>query len=381
MWQISDDKISKWNYLDGDEFNATNLDTTMWRDSYLWGRNLYCNRERQYYSAQKNHALKNGTLSLIARQEKITARAVPEESDAFRLVCNGKEAGTNLMSFDYTSGMIFSKQKYTYGYFEIRFKCSSGKGLWPAFWMFAGHETDEIDIFELVGSRNQEMHVDVHCKDGCKNYRTGLGLAKKNWGDYLMTSSSWENGFNIIGAEWSQGYIKWFLNGKPVAYWKGNFNYSMWLIANLAIANDNGPFGPGPDHTTKFPASFDIDYIRIWSKQSGKSSKEHQTILDHSLKSGKAGTAELTKKKRPEWKNKYLKGKSAFILFSSKAENSYIVELNSSPPDNLIVEVTDSQGKQVYQSTDTKQKLHQFNLNGRGKLKITFDSKVIEHPI
>src|SRR5688572_13336241 len=201
LWQVSGEKISKWNYFDGDEFNGTSVDTTKWQDAYPWGRNLYCGSTNHYYTEFKNCSLNDGILSLIARKEKIKARAVPNEKDDFRLVCDGRDVGLNLRTFDYTCGMIFSRKKYHYGFYEIKFRSAEGKGLWPAFWLYAGHENDEIDIFEFNGNRNTELRVDVHCPDGCKNYKTTLGLVKKNWGDYLKTSGNWKDGFNVIGAE------------------------------------------------------------------------------------------------------------------------------------------------------------------------------------
>ena len=38
----------------------------------------------------------------------------------------------------------------------------------------------------------------------------------------------------------------------------------MNLIANFSLAMDNGPFSPGPNGKTGFPAGFLIDYIRAW---------------------------------------------------------------------------------------------------------------------
>ena len=40
----------------------------------------------------------------------------------------------------------------------------------------------------------------------------------------------------------------------------------MWIIANLAIASDDGAFGPGPNNSTQFPSDFEIDYIRAWTR-------------------------------------------------------------------------------------------------------------------
>ena len=379
MWQITSEKVTKWNYLDGDEFNGTSLDTSKWRDDYPWARSLYCTFEDHYYTPSKNFIFNNGILSLVAKKETVHAKTVPYESDSFRLICDGKDVGANFRKYDYTSGMIFSKQKYHYGYYEIKFKSQEGSGIWPAFWLYAGHDNDEIDVFEMNGSRNSDMHVDVHCKSGCKNYKTTMGLVRKNWGGYLKTSGNWKNGYNIISIEWQPGYIRWFLNGETVAWWKGKFDYPMWVIANLALARNDGPFGPGPDATTVFPAYFDIDYIRIWSTANSSAKRKAPVQLEISATNFNNNKAVLVKGTRPESKKKLVKEKSAFLLFAPAGNNKYILEITGTPPASFLIEVMDESGKPKYKSTNGSQPVHEIKIAGGGKLKINVGSSVIEH--
>ncbi len=378
LWQIHNNKVTTWNYNEGDEFNNSFIDTSKWLDSYPWGRSLYCSLENHYYTNFKNCKLENGILSLIAKPEKITARSVPYEDDNYRLLCEGKDIGKNLRTFDYTTGMIFSKKKYHYGYYEIKFRSSAGKGIWPAFWLYAGHENDEIDVFELNGSRNTEFHVDVHCQKGCKNYKTTFGLIRKNWGDYLTASVNWESGFNVISIEWQPSFIKWFLNGKAVAYWKGNFEMPMWVIANIALARNGGPFGPGPDKTTPFPAAFDIDYIRMWTTANASTSKS-STMVQMELPDVTGGKAYLVKGSRPESKNKILNEKHTFILFTPAGANTYFVEISGTVPNELAIEVTDASGNVEYKSNDASKMIHQFIFPGNGKIKISSGDVLLEH--
>jgi len=378
LWQVTDGKVTQWNYLDGDEFNGSKLDTSKWRNDYPWARHLFCSPDKHYYTDFNNIKVEDGILSLIAKKEKIKAKSVPYESDTARLFCDGKDAGINFREFDYTSGMIFSKQKYHYGFYEMKFKSDEGNGLWPAFWLYAGHESDEIDIFEMNGSRNTEMHVDVHCKSGCKNYKTTLGLIRKNWGDYLTTSGNWKNGYNVIAIEWQPGFIKWFLNGEAVAYWKGKFDYPMWVIANFSIALDGGPFGPGPDANTKFPASFDIDYIRMWSTVTPSAKRTLSVTLDVMADSNSGAKSKLLKGKKPESKKKIIKAQSTFILFTATGNNNYKVEFTGSRPKDFTIEVLDPSGNSEYKSSDTSKSIHEFKIAGNGKLRIKTGVTVLE---
>ncbi len=266
MWQLlMDGSIIKWAYAGGDEFNGNELDYTKWLDSYPWGRNLYCNQELQYYTDGDNielgfnSVINSGTLRLIAKEETVYERVVPYLPDNEILYCDGNSMGQNKRYFDYTSGMVFYKQKFKYGLFEIRFKTPYGQGFWPAFWLYAGHENEEIDIFEMKGERPNEFHWDIHYPD-----------APSWWGDWVPCTGNFPDGFNIIRGEWGPNTIFWSLNYDEFGFFiPYDYNYPMMLIANLAIAgscDNDAAFCPGPDDTTPFPGIFEIDFIRIWKR-------------------------------------------------------------------------------------------------------------------
>ncbi|MBL0342776.1 MAG: glycoside hydrolase family 16 protein [Bacteroidetes bacterium] len=384
MWQASGEKVIQWHYNDGDEFTGKELDTSKWNNTYPWGRTLYCNREQQYYTDNANIELEKGILNLVVRKEPVTAKVLHWESDTSPLLCNDKEVGKNLKPFEFTSAMIYSTKKYHYGYYEIKFKSDEGKGLWPAFWLYAGHDNDEIDIFELKGERNSEFHVDVHCPKGCNNYKTTLGLLKKNWGDYLKTSSAWHTGFNIIGLEWTPDYIKWYLNGRGVAYWKGKMAYPAAVIANLALPSNDGPFGPGPDATTKFPASFEIDFIRIWSSQPVTQS---EVFLEPVLKGSEKtllpnGNSQLIKKAKPEFNKSALKNETTNITFAAYENGGFLVAVNGKPKNGFAIEVKDALQKVIYKSNDPNMMEHHFYLpksKGNASMEIRVNGQKIEH--
>ncbi len=379
MWQVTSDNTVMWNYLDGDEFSSATIDTSLWQNSFPWGRNLYCNKEQQYYTDWKNHITGKGVLRLEARKEQVTEVILDWEKEDAMLKCNERNAGFNKRTFPFTSGMIFSKKKYHYGYYEIRFSSSAGKGLWPAFWLYAGHDSDEIDVFEIKGERNNELHVDVHCSSGCKNYKTTLGLLRKNWGDYLPASAGWHEGFNVIGMEWRPGFIKWFLNGEGIAYWKGNFVFPMWVIANLAIPSDNGPFGPGPDNTTPFPANFDIDYIRIWSDDV-TSAKKREHLEKFSVNATGNKAAYPAGRKRPEYKRANLKMETAWVTMADISNEEIMILITGKVGLTYSLEVSDAGGKVIYQSSDPAVNEHIFRKHpGKHFMKMRINQNLIEH--
>lgn len=264
MWQVQTDTVQKWFYMDGDEFNSYSLMLDKWHYGMPWG-NMVMSQDLCF--TNDNVVQSNGMVSFIAKQEKKNAPVQPYEIDKAYLAKTGKQVVDGHYETDYTCGMISSLKKYKYGYFELRFKSNDNRGIWPAFWLYGGQPNEEIDFFELKGERRNQVHVDVHCPNGCDNYRGGFLNLQKNWGGWVNAKDNLADGWNIISGEWQPGYVKWFLNGEPIAYFKGDFKTAQNLFLNTSVAKNDGGFSPGPDDTTQWPNSFDVDYVRIWSRE------------------------------------------------------------------------------------------------------------------
>src|SRR5690554_5807772 len=169
MWQLlQDGSIIRWAYSGGDEFNGTQLDYSRWDDGYPWGRSLIENQELQYYKpGSDNITLDNGILRLTTKYEPGYYIVEPWRNST-DILSDGKP---NNRYFSYTSGMIFSKQKFKYGLFEIQFKPPVGSGLWPAYWLYGGNPNEEFDIFEYKGETPNKIHIDMHCPgNDCNNF-------------------------------------------------------------------------------------------------------------------------------------------------------------------------------------------------------------------
>jgi len=349
--QFKESTAKVYQYNDGDEFNAPELNKDKWSTSYPWGRYLYCSNDKNYYSDQENFVLKNGRLQIIAKNENVTRKAIPYESDDFVLKCDDKILGKNIFPFQYTAGMLHSNKKYFYGYYEICFKAEIGSGLWPAFWLFGGEGNEEIDIFEIAAKDPNYFHVYVHCPSGCDNYPTFMGLLKTGWGANLKTTSNWNNAYNIIGLEWTSNSLTWFLNGQPAAYWKGTFKNPMNIIANLAVTSNNKFTGdPNPK---QFPKKLEIDYIRYWNEESPKRVNLTNTNIDFS-KTTAPIKSEITTKKRPVNKRKLLKEENNFITIN--INNNHSVEFYRLGADNSLLDFTIT-------SIDTNAKFYFHGMN------------------
>ena len=241
----------RWTVLFSDEFDEPTLDRGKWVTCYWWdqdGCTNLGNRELQWYQPA-NAALAEGELQLRADRKSVET---PE--------------GT----YDFTSGLVSTgravantagppKFDFQYGFAEIRARVPAGRGLLPAFWMLPStHEAKpEIDIMEVLGAEPDVLYAHLHFLDpqgdAQKRFKS---IATKN------LSSDW----HVYGVDWSAERIIWYLDGTE--YWRyENAEHipkeRMYLLVNLAVG---GRWPGSPDESTQFPATFTIDYVRVWQR-------------------------------------------------------------------------------------------------------------------
>jgi beta-glucanase (GH16 family) len=220
-----------WQIVFEDEFNEGALDERTWTTAFPWGRDRSSVGELQYY-APDAFRLKNGQLSIVAQPAH-----------------DGSHA--------YNSGLISSHDSFApeYGRFEIRCKVPQGKGLWPAFWLLPLDTSwpPEIDVFEALGDDPETVHMTAHWSDGGAHRQKGSEF----------TGPDFSKDFHTFAVEWTPEKLTWFVDGVKRHEVSGRSpSGPMYLLANLAVGGD----WPGaPDASTRFPASFDIDYIRAYA--------------------------------------------------------------------------------------------------------------------
>jgi len=268
-----------------DEFNDAALDGDKWNTQYLWGPYHRINNEEQYYvdalgSDAQNTTLSNtpfvmnsGILSITARRAGDPnsfpiPQALPElndpiwtEYDEFQ-----RDLSYSPNNLKYTSGVITSYDafKFVHGYAEMRAKIPKGQGLWPAFWLLNGYYVGpqpEIDILEVLGHNPHQAFHTYH-----RLGSDGMRLADQGMTDNGDPSVGYADGFHTYGMRWQRGRIDWYIDGNVVYTYEGDDvpYQNMYVIANLAVG---GEWPGSPDSTTVFPASFDIDYIRVYQER------------------------------------------------------------------------------------------------------------------
>jgi beta-glucanase (GH16 family) len=262
MMKIYTDSIKTFVYKGGDEFNADQLDESAWKKG-LGGRRVLMAQDLAFEPG--NIKTGNGMVTFVADRRDSLYNLSVYEVDSSYLKKQRRELPEQKWTTRYTAGAIVSRNKFHYGMYELRFKVEEGKGVWPAFWFYGGNRNEEIDVFELKGERNNEVHVDVHCPEGCAHgYRKTRFSLPGSYGGWMPVSKYLHEGFNHMLFEWDKGQLTWYINGHPLAYYRGEFANPMNIFLNTSVAKTGEAFSPGPDSTTKWPNHFYVDYLRIW---------------------------------------------------------------------------------------------------------------------
>ncbi len=261
MFQLKTDEIVSWNYHFGDDFEGANVDEAKWHKRYPWGGLL---ADQKQYASPEMLSQQEGVLHM-----KVNANPgfYPVEDwmiNHEEAKKHGLEIQGNSVKLDYITSCIWSKQSFRYGYFEIRAKVPSGQGLWPAFWLYGQNSKDEIDFMEMKGERPNEVHIDVHCPDSCEKVFTKPFGLPKNWGGWVKMNQQLTDEYVTYSGVWLPNSLTYYVNGVPVSHYAGDFDTPMNVIANMAVARDGFAFNPGPNAETKFPADYQVDYIRVW---------------------------------------------------------------------------------------------------------------------
>ncbi|MCW2820162.1 MAG: hypothetical protein JWR42_2949 [Marmoricola sp.] len=254
---------SRWVLDWHDEFDGTTLDHRRWnvenRSTYGDGNGeLACLMDRP-----QNLDLRSGVLRLTARREQ---QGLPCGSEDYRFP-QGRP---------YSSAMISTKgtASWRYGRFQIRARLpvapGKSKGLWPAFWMRPDDGgLGEVDVLEALGSNDPDPdRIRVH-QTMWYDY---TGKHKQQSHSEALTAVGSVSGWHTYALDWSPTHLRWYLDGRLVfertptttPWFTEAFTRPFFLRLNLALG---GRWPGSPTAQTELPASFDVDYVRVWRRR------------------------------------------------------------------------------------------------------------------
>jgi beta-glucanase (GH16 family) len=255
------------------------------------------------------------------------------------------EIKDNKMQLNYLTSVIFSKEKFKYGYFECKAKAPSGQGLWPAFWLYGGEPNEEIDFMEMKGERHNQVHVDIHCPNKCDKIKMkGLPI-NKSWGAWLKFNKKLVDEWVIYSGLWEPGRVTFYVNGDAVAEYLGDFKTSMHLITNLSFGIDNGPFKPGINKKTVLPNSFEVDYIRVWKNPTDSLSLKSKPNVyfgtDEIRVFNPIKKTEVKNRKNHMFQRKSLKKEAGFVTVMPTKNKSIQLTKNGNRLGDVLIEILD----------------------------------------
>jgi beta-glucanase (GH16 family) len=241
--------IPGWQLSWHDEFDGLSVNTTNWNVITL--QNSF-NNEKQFYLPDQA-SIVNGNLRITATNQPLAGKS-------------------------YRSARLESKSTFNVGRFEARIDLPAGMGMWPAFWLNANAVQwplgGEIDIMENKGSQPTMTSSAFHWQKDPGPCCNNTPFVAHN---YVATENgsavNFQAGFHTYATEWDPTQIRFYVDGnlhftvnQDSSMSNANFTIAKNIILNLAVG---GNFDGDPNGTTTFPQIMDVDYVRVWTRQTG----------------------------------------------------------------------------------------------------------------
>jgi len=219
-----------WNLVWSDDFKSSTLDTTKW--TALNGGGFYTPATSEYYAPDDTYT-QNG---LVLKSER---RAYNK--------------------YNYTSGGVSSRDKFSllYGKIEWQARLAKGRGLWPAIWLMPqdGSGRFEIDALEMLGDNPHSLYMTNHWVDQGGNDQQDMTT---------FSGPDFGAAFHVFDVQWLPGEIDWLIDGVVQKKVTANIsNIPMYMYINTAVGA-NGTWPGAPDGSTIFPQYTTINYVHVY---------------------------------------------------------------------------------------------------------------------
>lgn len=263
--KVSLDRGTVWQLSWADEFESGSVpNPEVW--SYDLG--FVRNEELQWYKSE-NARVENGLLILEGRKERVLNPNYDASSTDWR---------KKRQYAEYTSAGIKTagKKEWQYGRLEVRAKIPTASGAWPAIWTLGRTmewpSNGEVDILEFYKYGGVSSILANLAWGTDTRWQAKWNTKVYPYTGFLATDAQWASKFHTWNMEWTQDYIRIYLdnvllnetlmantiNGK--LYPNTNpFRQPHYMILNLAIGSNGGT----PDNAA-FPLRYEIDYVRLY---------------------------------------------------------------------------------------------------------------------
>lgn len=252
-----------------DEFSA---DGPLNPADWSFEKGFVRNNELQFYQPA-NASCKAGILTIEARREKVPNLGYDPASKDWR-------RSRQFADYSSASATTRNHHAFLYGRFEIRARIDTRQGSWPAFWTLGAAQPwpacGEVDIMEFYKST---LLANVAWQG--KNNQPAWHTVKTPLKQFTDADPDWSTRFHTWRMDWDEKHIALSVDdqllnttdltttlntpttrpGTPAAEPYNPFHHPMYLLLNLAIGSNGGDPAPTP-----FPLKYEIDYLRIYQK-------------------------------------------------------------------------------------------------------------------
>lgn len=248
-----------------DEFNTKGKrrpNTKFWTPENGFTRN----QEMQWYQI-KNAYVTGGRLVIEGRKEKFRNPNYEEGSQDWK---------KNRRYVEYTSCSLTTHNKFSaqYGIFEARVRFNPTTGMWPAFWTLGIKETwpscGEIDILEYY----REKYLTNLCWGTAQKWVGNWSSQTKALSECLKKDPQWAKKFHTFRLVWDETYARIYIDDELINETnitsthngrydevKNPFHQPHYIILNLALGANGGSL-----EDLKFPARYEVDFVRVFQK-------------------------------------------------------------------------------------------------------------------
>ncbi|UII75359.1 glycoside hydrolase family 16 protein [Flagellimonas sp. HMM57] len=186
-----------------------------------------------------------------------------EVKDGLLYLKNKKE---NRGGQEWTSGSIWTKKKFKYGYFECRYKYAAAETTNNSFWLMTKGKDPkkgkrfEIDINE--GHYPNEVNTNVHNHTDHVITKSGKKISIRNPEAFTYEDIDFSKDFHVFGLTWDENGMVYYLDGKEIRRLKNDFCFGKTpIFLSLALVEWYGTLTDAVDGT-----SMKVDYVRYYKK-------------------------------------------------------------------------------------------------------------------
>lgn len=251
-------EINNYRLVFSDFFIGDKLDDKKWLIGQPWG-DFHPDYLHQYYGKDSDFVnVENGSLNLFAKYK-------PKKFHDFKKNIS--------VTIPYGIGLVFSKETFKYGYYEVNGILPTGKFLWPAIWLTAEKTwPPEIDILEAYSGKKSDysnqfgipyvkLEPNIHYGFVEDNTKSSYGAKV-----YPIPLNPSERPVTYA-VHWTENFIKFYYDGYLI------FQTKKKDILNYFNKNDvrmniilNNAYTPSIDGMKYEPSVFKINYVKFFAK-------------------------------------------------------------------------------------------------------------------